>query len=77
MGEDDAPSISIPEVVDYAKIRAKVAENVNIPSQIVEISLDLLLTGNTVPFVARYRKERTNGLDEVQLRNIKKEEIFQ
>src|SRR5580704_15702044 len=30
----------------------------------------LLDDGNTVPFIARYRKERTGGLDEVQIRAI-------
>lgn len=32
--------------------------------------LDLLGEGNTVPFIARYRKEMTDGLDEVQIREI-------
>ena len=37
--------------------------------------LQLLQEGNTVPFIARYRKEMTNGLDEVQIREI--EERYQ
>ena len=32
--------------------------------------LELLHDGNTVPFIARYRKEMTNALDEVQIREI-------
>lgn len=36
----------------------------------METVLTLLSEGNTVPFIARYRKERTNGLDEVQIREI-------
>ncbi|MCH9036316.1 MAG: hypothetical protein IH860_03215, partial [Chloroflexi bacterium] len=32
--------------------------------------LDLLDSGNTVPFITRYRKEQTGNLDEVQLRDI-------
>ncbi len=32
--------------------------------------LNLLAEGNTVPFIARYRKEATNGLDEEQIREI-------
>src|SRR5690554_5200067 len=32
--------------------------------------LDLLADGNTVPFIARYRKEATGSLDEVQIREI-------
>ena len=38
-------------------------------NQIVKV-LELLDEGNTVPFIARYRKEMTNGLDEVQIREI-------
>ncbi|MFB2837423.1 Tex family protein [Floridanema evergladense] len=39
------------------------------PSQ-VQNALDLLAEGATIPFIARYRKERTGTLDEIQLRNI-------
>ncbi len=39
------------------------------PAQ-VEATLELFAEGATVPFVARYRKERTGDLDEVQLRQI-------
>lgn len=39
------------------------------PKQI-KATLGLLAEGNTVPFVARYRKERTGSLDEVQIREI-------
>ncbi|HEX2076094.1 MAG TPA: Tex family protein [Longimicrobium sp.] len=40
------------------------------PSQ-VSAALELLLAGNTIPFVARYRKEATGELDEVQLRDLR------
>ena len=36
----------------------------------IETTLSLLDDGNTVPFIARYRKERTGSLDEVQIRDI-------
>ncbi|NEP62501.1 MAG: RNA-binding transcriptional accessory protein [Symploca sp. SIO2G7] len=39
------------------------------PSQ-VENALSLLAEGATIPFIARYRKERTGSLDEVQLRSL-------
>ncbi len=39
------------------------------PSQ-VEAAVELLDSGNTVPFIARYRKEATESLDEEQLRQI-------
>ncbi|CAM2778869.1 Tex family protein [Fructilactobacillus fructivorans] len=36
----------------------------------IEVTLKLLDDGNTVPFIARYRKERTGNLDEVQIREL-------
>ncbi|WP_395389377.1 Tex family protein [Fructilactobacillus frigidiflavus] len=42
----------------------------DVNSQQIETTLSLLEEGNTVPFIARYRKERTGSLDEVQIRNI-------
>ena len=33
-------------------------------------TIELLDAGNTIPFIARYRKEATEGLDELALRNI-------
>lgn len=39
-------------------------------SEQVEAAVRLLDEGNTVPFIARYRKEVTGGLDDTQLRNL-------
>ena len=36
----------------------------------VEVVLELTAEGSTVPFIARYRKERTGDLDENQIRDI-------
>lgn len=36
----------------------------------IEAVLKMLEEGNTVPFIARYRKERTGSLDEVQIKDI-------
>jgi len=43
----------------------------------VNNTLDLLSEGNTVPFIARYRKEMTSGLDEEQILYIQKEYEYQ
>ncbi|MGF1459591.1 MAG: Tex family protein [Leptolyngbyaceae cyanobacterium] len=40
------------------------------PPRQIAAALSLLQAGATVPFIARYRKERTGGLDEVQLRSL-------
>ena len=42
----------------------------------VEAALELLAEGATVPFIARYRKERTGKLDEVQLRRISEQNDY-
>ena len=39
------------------------------PSQVTAV-IELLDSGNTIPFIARYRKEKTDSLDEEQLRQI-------
>lgn len=51
----------------------QVAENQSIKRSQVEVVLSLLEDGNTVPFIARYRKEVTGSLDEEQIRAVEKE----
>src|SRR5699024_3564156 len=41
-----------------------------IKNQTINIVIELLQEGNTGPFIARYRKEVTGGLDEVQIKGI-------
>ena len=48
----------------------KIAKELNIPERQVTATAELLDAGNTLPFVARYRKEVTGGLDEEQIRTI-------
>ena len=43
-----------------------IAKELNISISQVKNTLELLEEGATVPFIARYRKERTKGLDEEQ-----------
>ncbi|WOD38948.1 Tex family protein [Nodosilinea sp. E11] len=51
-------------------IAKTIATELDIRPAQVEATLELFAEGATVPFVARYRKERTGDLDEVQLRQI-------
>lgn len=44
--------------------------NLGIPFRSAQAVLELAAEGGTVPFIARYRKEKTGGLDEVQIRQI-------
>ena len=48
-----------------------VARELALPVSSVERTLELFSEGNTLPFIARYRKEVTGGLDEVQLRDVR------
>ena len=51
---------------------AQIAEELKLTSQQIQNVIALLDEGNTVPFITRYRKERTGNLDEVQIRDIQK-----
>ena len=51
----------------YARL---IAERLNISEKNVDGTLALLDEGCTIPFIARYRKERTGGLNEVQIAAI-------
>ena len=50
-----------------------IAQKLNIKSQQVETVLQLLAEGSTIPFIARYRKDMTGALDEVQIQHIQDE----
>lgn len=48
----------------------EIANNLNISDKQVSVVLNLLSDGNTIPFIARYRKEVTGALDEETIRSI-------
>ena len=48
----------------------EISNNLNIKPKQVETVLNLLSEGNTIPFIARYRKEATGALDEEVIRSI-------
>ena len=53
-----------------------IAQKLNIKLQQVEAVLSLFAEGATIPFIARYRKDKTGALDEVQIQQIQDEEKF-
>ena len=55
----------------------EISANLNIKDSSVKATLKLLSEGNTIPFIARYRKEATNSLDEEQIRAINEYYIYQ
>lgn len=53
-----------------SQIIKEISINLNVKETQVEKTLNLLSDGNTIPFIARYRKEVTGNLDEEQIRKI-------
>ena len=53
--------------MSYAEI---IGSQLNVRPRQVAAAIELMDNGNTLPFIARYRKEKTGSLDEEQLRNI-------
>src|SRR6202522_2275450 len=52
------------------EILLHIAQTLNLPMRGLVAVIELLDDGGTVPFIARYRKEATGNLDEVQIRAI-------
>lgn len=51
-------------------IVSTIARELGVPAENIRAAISLLDEGNTVPFIARYRKELTGGLDDTQLRAL-------
>ena len=54
----------------FPKAAMVLAESMNLDPSVVQTVITLLDNDNTVPFIARYRKEQTGGLDPTVLRQI-------
>jgi uncharacterized protein len=52
------------------RIFSTLAQELNVRIEQVTASVALLDEGATVPFISRYRKEVTGGLDDIQLRTL-------
>ena len=63
-----APRPAVKRVMQ--KIIAQIAQELRVQDRQVEAAVALLDGGATVPFIARYRKEATGGLDDAQLREL-------
>ena len=58
------------KIVLSPAILLHIAQTLNIPLRGITSVIELIDDGGTVPFIARYRKEATGNLDEVQIRDI-------
>ncbi len=59
------------KTLDSTKLlQEKISKELNIPLKSIKNVISMIEEGNTIPFIARYRKEQTGALDEVQIRQI-------
>ena len=67
-----SPTFAAPVSAAQAELRitAQLAQELGVKPQQVAAVIELLKDGATVPFIARYRKEATGGLDDTVLRNL-------
>ncbi len=54
-------------VVDFDRV----ARQTKLPTEQVRATIDLLDAGNTIPFITRYRRDQTGGLDEEQIERVR------
>ncbi len=59
------------------EIIKQIANELNITDSQVKVTLEMLEEGNTIPFIARYRKERTKGLTEEEIKVISDAYLYQ
>src|SRR6478735_3734435 len=68
--ENNPVSMQASAQVKVPSIERRIAEELGVRDGQVAAAVGLLDSGSTVPFVARYRKEVTGGLDDAQLRTL-------
>lgn len=65
------------EVINELEIIKSISQETNIKPKQIQAVLNLLSEGSTIPFIARYRKDQTGSLDEVQIRDIEQRYRYQ
>ena len=69
--------LSLPSAEQIAlRINNQIASEMNVRLQQIAVAVALMDEGATVPFIARYRKEVTGGLDDTQLRHIEERLLY-
>ena len=64
------------QMLTMTLIPQTIAEELNVRPEQVQAAVQLLDEGSTVPFIARYRKEVTQGLDDTQLRRLEERLVY-
>jgi protein Tex len=72
----ESPTPGSNEQAAQKKIVQTIATELGVQAKQVAAAVALLDEGSTVPFIARYRKEATNNLDDTQLRNLEERLIY-
>ncbi|MEU7427612.1 Tex family protein [Streptomyces sp. NPDC040750] len=62
--------MTTPGSIEVGSIESRIAEELGVRERQVKAAVELLDGGSTVPFIARYRKEATEMLDDAQLRTL-------
>ena len=62
--------------INRSTIYKNIVDDLEIETGSVVGAVELFSQGATVPFIARYRKERTGGLDEIQLRKVRDKMMY-
>lgn len=65
------------EVINELEIIKSISQETKIQPKQIQVVLNLLSEGSTIPFIARYRKDQTGSLDEVQIRDIEQRYRYQ
>lgn len=64
-------------MIDHNKLIFNISKKMNLKQEQINNTLKLIEQNNTIPFIARYRKEVTGGLNEEQIFYIKNEYDYQ
>ncbi len=75
-GSASATARTVPSADTAIRIAHRIAEEIGCKAGQVNATVQMLDEGSTVPFIARYRKEATGGLDDSQLRKLEERLVY-
>lgn len=75
-GSASATARTVPSADTAIRIAHRIADEIGCKAGQVNATVQMLEEGSTVPFIARYRKEATGGLDDSQLRKLEERLVY-